>query len=204
MARPPIDVTILGTSSAAPTVRRGLSGTALVREGETILFDCGEGTQFRMLEAEIPRRKFRHIFITHLHGDHIFGLPGLISSLNLSQHEETLHLFGPRGIGRYMQFVIGFPRPTRLSYVLEIHELAPDHEGLVWETRDWSVSSMPLDHTIRTARTPSVSRSARSGVACSGGRRSRFRMDGSCSPKTWWARPDPGGRSSTAPTPPSR
>ncbi|MAB91231.1 MAG: ribonuclease Z [Planctomycetes bacterium] len=148
MARPPIEVIVLGTSSAAPTVRRGLSATTLIREGETILFDCGEGTQFRMLEAEIPRRKFHHIFISHLHGDHVFGLPGLISSLNLGQREYPLHLWGPRPLKKYIDFVTNWPRPTRIGFDIEVHEFAPGHEGLICEAPEWTVTSLPLDHTI--------------------------------------------------------
>lgn len=143
-----MEVVILGSSSATPTLRRGLSSVALLREGETLLFDCGEGTQFQMLHASIPRRKFHHIFITHLHGDHIFGLPGLISSLNLNQREYPLHLYGPRGLQRYVEFVTNFPRPTRLGFELVFHELRPGHEGLVLENDEYEVYCAPLDHTV--------------------------------------------------------
>jgi ribonuclease Z len=143
-----ISVTILGTSSATPTRKRGLSGTILIRDGETFLFDCGEGTQFKLIEAGVPRRKFRHIFISHLHGDHIFGLGGLISTLNLGGREIPLHVHGPRGIKRFIDFMISFPRPTRLKFPLHVHDLVPNHEGIVWEEEDWVVSSMPLDHTL--------------------------------------------------------
>jgi len=148
MARPPIEVVILGTSSAAPTVRRGLSGTILIREGETILLDCGEGTQFRMLEARVPRRKFHHVFISHLHGDHIFGLPGLISSLNLGQREYPLHLWGPRGLERYISFVVNFPRRRTLGFEIIHHEFPPGFEGVVCESDEWVMTSRALDHTV--------------------------------------------------------
>lgn len=148
MPRPPIEVIVLGTSSAAPTVKRGLSGTVLIREGETILFDCGEGTQFRMLEAEVPRRKFHHIFVSHLHGDHVFGLAGLISSLNLGQREYPLHLWGPRPLKKYIDFVTRWPRPTRIGFDIEVHEFPPGHEGVVCEAPEWTVTSLPLDHTV--------------------------------------------------------
>lgn len=143
-----IEVVILGTSSATPTRHRGLSGTVLLREGETFLFDCGEGTQFKLIEAGVPRRKFHHIFISHLHGDHIFGLGGLISTLNLGGREIPLHIHGPRGIKRFVEFIVNFPRPTRLKFQVHLHELAPSHTGIVWEERDWTVYGMPLDHTL--------------------------------------------------------
>lgn len=143
-----MEVVFLGTSSATPTVNRGLSAVAVVRKGETILLDCGEGTQFRMLEEQIPRRKLHRILITHLHGDHIFGLGGLISSLNLANREYPLHIHGPRGIARFVRFITGFPRPTRLGFEIELHEMPPGFEGEVCRTREYRVLAAPLDHTI--------------------------------------------------------
>jgi ribonuclease Z len=102
----------------------------------------------RMLQAEIPRRKFHRIFVTHLHGDHIFGLGGLISSLNLGQREYPLHIHGPRGIRRFVEFMVGFPRPTRMGFELLYHELAPGFSGEVCETTEYTVLARPLDHTI--------------------------------------------------------
>jgi ribonuclease Z len=143
-----MEVVILGTSSAAPTLRRWLSGTALLREGEVFLFDCGEGTQLRFMKAELPRRKFRHIFITHLHGDHIFGLGGFISTMNLGGRDIPLVVHGPKGIRRFVEFMTTFPRPTRLGFELSVEELAPGYEGLVVEDEEWAVTCAPLDHTI--------------------------------------------------------
>ncbi len=145
-----MEVIILGTSSAAPTLRRGLSAVAVIREGETFLFDCGEGTQFRMLKAEIPRRKFHHIFITHLHGDHIFGLAGLLASLNLSERAYPIEIHGPRGIRRFVEFMTTFPRPTRFGFEIRLHELAPGFQGVVCEDDEWLITAAPLDHTIPT------------------------------------------------------
>ena len=143
-----MEVVILGTSSAAPTVRRGLSGTALIRDGETLLFDCGEGTQFQMLKRSIPRRKFHRILISHLHGDHVFGLGGLISSMNLSQREYPLHVYGPRGIKRFLDFMTSFPRPTRLGFTVHVHELAPGFRGVVCRADEYRILAAPLDHSI--------------------------------------------------------
>lgn len=145
-----MEVTLLGTSSAVPTARRGLSSVALVREGESFLFDCGEGTQMRLIKAAFPRRKFHHIFITHLHGDHIFGLGGLISTLNLGEREYPLHIHGPVGIQRYVQFLLGFPRPTRLGFEVLFDELDPRFDGVVLETADYRVLAAPLLHTLPT------------------------------------------------------
>lgn len=143
-----MEVVILGTSSAAPTLRRRLSGTALLRDGEVFLFDCGEGTQFRFMKAELPRRKFTHIFITHLHGDHIFGLGGFISTMNLGGRDIPLVIHGPKGVRRFVEFMTTFPRPTRLGFDLRVEELAPGYSGTVAEDDEWIVTCAPLDHTI--------------------------------------------------------
>ena len=143
-----MEIIFLGTSSATPTLRRGLSSVAMIREGETVLFDCGEGTQFSFQKAGIPRRKFHRIFITHLHGDHIFGLPGLISTLNLNQRETPLTLYGPRGLKRYVNFNLNFPRPTRLNYEINVEELAPNFSGEVCNTPGYRVLARPLNHTV--------------------------------------------------------
>lgn len=143
-----MEAVILGTSSAAPTVRRGLSAVAVLRDGETFLLDCGEGTQFRMLKAEIPRRKFHHIFITHLHGDHIFGLGGLISSLNLGERDYPLHLHGPRGLRRFVDFMTSFPRPTKLGFEIRVQELEPGQRGVILDHPEYEVITAPLVHTL--------------------------------------------------------
>jgi ribonuclease Z len=143
-----MEVVILGTSSAAPTLRRWLSGTALLRDGEVILFDCGEGTQFRFMKADLPRRKFRKIFITHLHGDHIFGLGGFISTMNLGQRDIPLDIYGPKGVRRFVDFMTTFPRPTKLGFELRVHEIPVDHKGIVCEEEEYVVLCAPLDHTI--------------------------------------------------------
>lgn len=139
---------MLGTSSAVPTARRGLSSVALIREGESFLFDCGEGTQMRLIKAEFPRRKFHHIFITHLHGDHIFGLGGLLSTLNLGEREYPLHIHGPIGIARFVNFLLGFPRPARMGFEILFHEFDARFSGTVLETPEYRVEAMPLVHTL--------------------------------------------------------
>lgn len=143
-----MEVVILGTSSAAPTLRRWLSGTALLREGEVILFDCGEGTQFRFMKADLPRRKFKKILITHLHGDHIFGLGGFISTMNLGGRDVPLDIYGPRGIKRFIEFITTFPRATRLGFPIHVHELPIDYKGVVCEEDEYVILCTPLDHTI--------------------------------------------------------
>ncbi|MCA9321023.1 MAG: ribonuclease Z [Planctomycetes bacterium] len=142
--------TILGTSSAVPTFRRGLSGTLLERETEVFLFDCGEGTQFRLMRANARRGRLSTIFITHLHGDHIFGLPGLLSSLNLNQREDSVFVYGPQGIARFVDFVTNFPRRMTWNFDIQVQELPPAFTGVVVDHPEYRVMTRPLDHRLPT------------------------------------------------------
>ena len=91
-------IVLLGTSAAMPTLTRGLSATAVVREGDVFLFDCGEGTQIQLMRAGVKRSRIHSIFIGHMHGDHLYGIAGLLSTMNLDGREEPLNVFGPEGI----------------------------------------------------------------------------------------------------------
>src|SRR4249920_726534 len=95
-------IILLGTSSAIPTLSRGLSATAVVREGDVFLFDCGEGTQIQLMRAGVKRSRIHSIFIGHLHGDHLFGIAGLLSTMHLEGREEPLNVFGPEGLRGYL------------------------------------------------------------------------------------------------------
>ncbi len=97
-------VTFLGTSSGVPTPDRNVSAVALDlgHSGETWLFDCGEGTQHRILQAGIRSTRIRRIFITHLHGDHVFGLAGLLCTLNLACDPAGIDVYGPAGLAEYL------------------------------------------------------------------------------------------------------
>src|SRR5215510_15826588 len=95
-------IVLLGTSSAIPTLTRGLSSTALVRDGDVFLFDCGEGTQVQLMRSTVKRSRIHSIFIGHLHGDHLYGIAGLLSSMHLDNREEALNVFGPEGLRNYL------------------------------------------------------------------------------------------------------
>lgn len=145
-----VQITILGTSSAIPTFKRALSGVVLDRGRDSFLFDCGEGTQFQLLRIGGRTARLGAIFITHLHGDHFYGLPGLLSSLNLNRREAPLAIYGPAGLRRFVDFVLTFPK--RLSYTFEVsvEELPPGFEGTVLDTDEFRVTSLPLDHRVPT------------------------------------------------------
>jgi ribonuclease Z len=93
-----VDLIFLGTGGSVPTPLRNASSTALRRGGEVILFDCGEGTQRQLMMSSASFMRIRHIFITHLHGDHFLGLPGLVQSMNFSGRTESLAVHGPEGM----------------------------------------------------------------------------------------------------------
>ena len=140
------DVIPLGTSSALPTEARHLSALAVERKGRVLLFDCGEGTQYRLMEADLSRMRVDAIFVTHLHGDHCYGLPGLLSTLALQQRTDPVTLVVPSG-GRAMLDATPGDAPDALPFPLRITEI---DEGLthavVYETEGLTVEARPLDH----------------------------------------------------------
>lgn len=145
-----MQVTILGTSSAIPTFKRGLSGVVVDRHKEAFLFDCGEGTQFQLLKIGGRTARLSTIFITHLHGDHFYGLPGLLSSLNLNRREGALELYGPVGLRRFVDFTMSFPKRQNYLYDVKVFELEPGFEGVVVDREDYRVLTLPLDHRLPT------------------------------------------------------
>jgi ribonuclease Z len=145
-----LQITILGTSSAVPTFRRSLSATLLDRGAECFLFDCGEATQFQLMRAGARRGRLRHIFITHLHGDHVFGLAGLLSSLALNQRDVGVDIHGPVGIKRYVDFFRTFPKRMTYSFPVRVHEIPTGFEGEVASGKGWTVTTIPLLHRVPT------------------------------------------------------
>ncbi len=130
-----MDIQFLGTGAGQPSKARNVSSLALKlldEINEVWLFDCGEGTQNRILETTIRPRKVSKIFITHLHGDHIFGLPGFLSSRAFQANEEQtdLEIYGPQGI---KSFVLTSLRVSgsRLPYRIHFHEFDQDSLGKI-------------------------------------------------------------------------
>jgi ribonuclease Z len=142
-----LQVTILGSGSATPTLRSHPSAQVIQIGSEAYLIDCGEGTQYRLLEMHLRPSRLKGIFITHLHGDHYFGLFGLLTSMSLGQRLEPLHLFGPRGLNDVLTEIFR-QSDTRLSYLLHFHEIDAQHPGLIYDTPLFSVSTLPLRHRI--------------------------------------------------------
>src|SRR5436305_1398556 len=137
-------ILFLGTGAATPTRRRNVSALAFLPEqrSEWWLFDCGEGTQHQVLRAPVTLPRLRRIFITHLHGDHIFGLPGLLASRALQGATEPLDVYGPRGIRELLEAV----RKTcglTLPYALAVNEVSP---GIVFEDDELLVRAVAVVH----------------------------------------------------------
>ena len=140
------DVIPLGTASAMPVGHRHLSALAVERKGRILLFDCGEGTQYRLLHADLSRARIDAIFVTHLHGDHCYGLPGLLSTMALQQRRDPVTLVVPDG-ARAMLAAIPGAAPSDLPFPVHIREIGTDlTEMLVYETEELTVTARPLEH----------------------------------------------------------
>lgn len=142
-----VDIHFLGTGAGMPSKMRNTSSLAvnLTAEGEGYwLFDCGEATQHQILHTTIKPRKVQHIFITHLHGDHIFGLPGFLSSRSFQGGDEPLHLYGPHGLEEWIENTLRISR-THLSYPIHYHEV---EDGLILETARFRIFAKRLHHVI--------------------------------------------------------
>ena len=143
-----MQIEFLGTGAGSPSKQRNVSSLALklLEERKAIwLFDVGEATQHQILRTTIRPRKIEKIFITHLHGDHIFGLPGLLSSRSFQGGDEPLTIYGPKGIKEYVQVALRVSE-SRLSYPLKFVELTDD--GEIFRDATFTVSAKRLDHKI--------------------------------------------------------
>jgi len=136
-------ITVLGTSASAPTKERGLPAVFLEYMGEGFLFDAGEGTQRQFMRFGRSFMKVTHIFISHYHGDHVFGIPGLLSTMALYGRQKPIHVWVPE---RQVVYVERFLRAliSSLPFPVEFHPAAP---GVLLSTKEYSVTAYALDHT---------------------------------------------------------
>lgn len=142
-----MELQFLGTGAGMPSKMRNTSAVVLnlSAEGDGYwLFDCGEATQHQILHTSLKPRKIGKIFITHLHGDHIFGLPGLIGSRSFLGGEEQLDIYGPTGLNEWIKTTLRVTN-THLNYELIVHEIG---EGVVFEDADYRVTAKSLQHII--------------------------------------------------------
>lgn len=142
-----MELIFLGTGAGVPSAERNVSAIALAVEQEANsiwLFDCGEATQHQIQKTSIKPRKINKIFITHMHGDHIFGLPGFLSSRSFQGGEDVLTIYGPSGIREFVETSLRTSQ-TRLAYPLQIVEIT---EGLIYEDETFIVYSKILHHGV--------------------------------------------------------
>ncbi|MCI0763292.1 ribonuclease Z [Bacillus sp. TL12] len=143
-----MEFVFLGTGAGVPSKGRNVSAIALQlleERGETWLFDCGEATQHQILHTSVRPRRIEKIFITHLHGDHIFGLPGLLGSRSFQGGTTPLTVYGPKGIKQFIEVALSVST-THVKYPLEIVEIT--EEGIIFEDKQFSVETKRLSHGI--------------------------------------------------------
>ncbi len=140
-------LTFLGTGSGKPMPHRGVSSFTLFRDGELFMFDCGEGTQIQLSRSSLRPGTLEAIFVTHFHGDHVNGLPGLIGSLTLNERERPLDVIGPVGLREWFDTLkeldILWP-----GFTVRIHEI--EQSETVFRHDDFTVTARPLHHRVET------------------------------------------------------
>jgi len=144
------EVNILGCGSALPTTKHVLSSQVVNLREKLFMIDCGEGTQLQFRSMKLKFQKLNHIFISHLHGDHCFGLPGLISSLGLLGRTNDLHIYAHADAGKIFQPVLDYFCKD-LSYKVIFHAFNPAKSEMIYEDRSLTVSTIPLNHRIPCA-----------------------------------------------------
>lgn len=142
-------VKILGSGSATPLLGRHPTSLVLKHESRCFLLDCGEGTQWRLLEQEVKFSKINHIFISHLHGDHFLGLMGLLSTMHSLGRKNDLFLFAPPGMKEILTLQFKY-QETRLDYKIILHETDTISSYILWEDETLVIRSIPLKHRIST------------------------------------------------------
>lgn len=144
------EVNILGCGSALPTTRHLATSQVVNLRDKLYMIDCGEATQVQMRRMRIKFSRLNHIFISHMHGDHCFGLPGLISTLGMLGRNGELVIHGPKETETYLRPILNtFCR--ELPYPIRFNHIAPDQHELIWEDRSVSVYSIPLKHRLPTS-----------------------------------------------------
>ncbi|MEO9661826.1 MAG: ribonuclease Z [Maribacter dokdonensis] len=142
-------LTVLGCYAATPRTLTNPTSQVLEINNQVVLIDCGEGTQVELRRHKIKFSRINHIFISHLHGDHFFGLPGFISTMRLLGREKALHVYGPKGIKEAITLLLKLG-DSWTNYPLLFHELTSKEQELIFEDDKISVTTIPLDHRVYT------------------------------------------------------
>ncbi|MBK6483578.1 MAG: ribonuclease Z [Chitinophagaceae bacterium] len=141
------EVTILGSNSALPAHGRHPTAQVLNHHDKLFLLDCGEGTQIQLSAYRIKRSKINEVFISHLHGDHYYGLLGLLTSYHLLKRMEPLHLYCPKGLKDIIDLNFRYS-DTRLAYELIVHEIDCSQSQQIYENSYLTVTTIPMKHRI--------------------------------------------------------
>ncbi|MGB1080432.1 MAG: ribonuclease Z [Flavobacteriaceae bacterium] len=142
-------LTILGCHSASPHENKNPTAQLLDIKGHRFLIDCGEGTQVQLRKAKVSFVHIKHIFISHLHGDHFYGLPGLISSFRLLGREAPLHIYGPKGIKEALTLLLKLAN-SWTNFPLYFHELESSNSECIFDDDSVTVHTIPLKHRVFT------------------------------------------------------
>uniref|UniRef100_UPI00404B0086 ribonuclease Z n=2 Tax=Gelidibacter sp. TaxID=2018083 RepID=UPI00404B0086 len=142
-------LTILGCYSATPRTDTNPTSQVLEIKNHLFLIDCGEGTQVELRRNKVKFSRIKHIFISHLHGDHYFGLVGLISTFRLLTRETELHIYAPKGLKEVITLQMKLA-DSWTNYPLIFHELTSDTSQLIFEDEQVEVHTIPLDHRVYT------------------------------------------------------
>jgi ribonuclease Z len=141
-----MEIVFLGTTAAVPSAKRGHSSIALKYHNEIILWDCGEGTQRQLIRSKTSYMRISKIFITHYHGDHFLGLPGLVQTLSFTDRQEPLDIYGPKGIGDLIKSVLALGE-YELRFKVFAHEI---YDGYVVEEGGYAIKCVEVEHSLPT------------------------------------------------------
>jgi len=144
-----IKLTILGCHSATPRINAFPTSQYLEINNRHFLIDCGEGTQRQLRKYKVGFSKINHIFISHLHGDHFYGLVGLLATFGILNREKELHIFGPKGIKEVTLLQLKVSQ-SHAKYSMIFHELSSKKSELIFEDDKVTVSTIPLNHRVYT------------------------------------------------------
>lgn len=142
-----LELHILGCGSALPTTRHFPTSQVLNVRDKLLMIDCGEGAQLQFRKSRLKFSRLTHIFISHLHGDHCFGLPGLISTLNLLGRTAELHIHSPKGLEELLMPMLDFFN-RQMTYKVLFHEFDTKEAALIYEDRSLTVTTIPLRHRM--------------------------------------------------------
>ena len=144
-----MNLTILGCHSATPRENNHTSSQLLKINENLFLIDCGEGTQIQLRKAKIKLSRIKHIFISHLHGDHFYGLIGLISTQRLLGRKDELNIYGPKGIKEVIMLQLKLAK-SWTEYPLFFHEIVSSKSEIIYKDDSLTVKTIPLDHRVYT------------------------------------------------------